>query len=68
MTKKEQSECLHCGHTWTPRLKHKPLSCPKCKSYNYEYEKVIPKAKEVEDDPNSTVGKPWGAPEPEERW
>ena len=22
--------CQHCGHTWTPRVMHRPVRCPKC--------------------------------------
>ncbi len=24
-------ECLKCGHKWLPRIKEKPVQCPKCK-------------------------------------
>jgi predicted Zn-ribbon and HTH transcriptional regulator len=23
--------CLRCGHTWVPRVPHKPRRCPNCK-------------------------------------
>lgn len=27
---------LHCGHRWWPKSDKKPVSCPKCKSYDWD--------------------------------
>jgi len=32
--------CKHCGHSWIKRTLEKPKVCPKCKSYNYDKDKV----------------------------
>ena len=68
MTKRKKEGCLKCGHQWTPKAKHKPLSCPKCKNYSYDQERVVRESKPVEKDPDSTVGVPWVSPPKEERW
>lgn len=37
--------CKHCGHVWTPRTKDTPKSCPACKSYRWDREKLKPGVK-----------------------
>ena len=36
MINKKMNKCKKCNHTWEPRKK-KSLSCPKCKTYFWEY-------------------------------
>ena len=28
-------KCLRCGHEWTARTDDKPISCPRCKRYDW---------------------------------
>ena len=65
---KKELTCLRCEYVWTPRVKHPPKQCPKCKSYAYDTERVVREPKVVEKDPDSTVGVPWGKPPTEEGW
>lgn len=31
----EKCKCEKCGHEWIPR-KRKPVSCPRCKRYDWD--------------------------------
>jgi len=32
----QRLNCEKCGHQWLPRIKERPLSCPKCKSPSWD--------------------------------
>lgn len=34
-------QCSRCNHSWKPRAKHPPVSCPKCKSYLWDKAKSV---------------------------
>lgn len=41
MATKKKYVCVKCSHTWDPKRKDpqkqiKPLSCPRCKSYEWK--------------------------------
>lgn len=36
----EQLTCKRCGHTWYPKLPTKPKSCARCKSYDWDKDRV----------------------------
>ena len=35
----KKATCDKCKHQWTPRTE-KPVTCPKCKTYNWEKKEV----------------------------
>ena len=32
-------KCFRCGHVWVPKLPARPLSCPKCRSHEWDRKK-----------------------------
>lgn len=40
------NKCLRCGHEWVSRIDN-PLTCPRCKLYNWKVLKSIKSNREV---------------------
>jgi rubrerythrin len=36
-------KCNQCGHIWTRRAEGEPISCPRCKRYDWKAKKVVKK-------------------------
>lgn len=36
-----EQTCRCCGHRWMPRLYRMPRICPKCKSFDWRYGKLL---------------------------
>ena len=55
-----------CGHEWIARERERPRVCPKCKSPNWDREKLYSiktteiKAKKIEDEQDAAEENAWG--------
>jgi len=48
-----ENECLRCGHKWPQRGEKKPERCPECNSPYWNRERVRPRKKEQEPEPEA---------------